>query len=88
MDQGGIAVLFAMLMLVVWLFAILVLTERKSGYMISLIVSSLNVAHSPWPSDGDGGGGNPRRNPHFQWTLLRFPIEILLVWIVRQKLVS
>jgi hypothetical protein len=42
MDQGGIAVLFAVLLLVVWLFAILLLNERKSGYIISLILSLLN----------------------------------------------
>ncbi|RPI01186.1 MAG: hypothetical protein EHM64_16135 [Ignavibacteriae bacterium] len=38
MDQGGIAVLFAVLMLVVWLFGTLVLNERKSGYIIGLII--------------------------------------------------
>src|SRR5574339_363563 len=42
MDQGGIAVLVAVLMLVVWFFAILVLNERKSGYIISLILALLN----------------------------------------------
>jgi hypothetical protein len=41
-DQGGSAALIAVLILFVWLYAILMLTERKSGYIISLIVSLLN----------------------------------------------
>ena len=42
MDEGGWQVLIAVLMLVVWLSANLVLAERKSGYIISLIMSLLN----------------------------------------------
>lgn len=40
-DQGGVGGLFMLLVIVVWLYGILWLTERKSGYIISLIISAL-----------------------------------------------
>lgn len=71
MDQGGWQVLIAVLMLVVWLYAILVLAERKSGYIISLVMSLLNsfIPLGHWT--GMAGEATPRRNPRFQRTLFR-----------------
>ena len=40
-DQGGFGSLFLLLVTVVWLYGILWLAERKSGYIISLIISLL-----------------------------------------------
>jgi len=48
-DQGGFGSLFLLLVIVVWLYGILWLNERKSGYIISLIssflMSVIPVAH-------------------------------------------
>ena len=75
MDQGGIAVLFAVLMLVVWLFAILLLTERKFGYMISLIASLLNSLIPLCHLTGMAGVATPGEiltssGPFFVWVVL------------------
>src|SRR5574342_152056 len=40
-DQGGFGSLFLLLVIVVWLYGILWLAERKSGYIISLVISLL-----------------------------------------------
>jgi len=81
MDQGGIAVLFAVLMLVVWLFAILLLTERKSGYMISLIVSLLNSLIPLGHLTGIAGEATPGEianssGPFFVWVVIALALTV------------
>lgn len=81
MDQGGIAVLFAALMLVVWLFAILVLTERKSGYMISLILSLLNSLIPLGHLTGMAGEATPGEilassGPFFVWVVIALALTV------------
>ena len=92
MDQGGIAVLFAVLLLVVWLFAILVLTERKSGYIIGLIVSLLNSIIPIGHLTGMGEEATPGEiltssGPFFVWVVLAlgltvFPSLILSAYLL------
>ena len=92
MDQGGIAVLFAVLMLVVWLFAILLLTERKSGYIISLIVSLLNSLILLGHLTGMAGEASPGEiltssGPFFVWVVIAlaltvFPSVILSAYLL------
>jgi len=92
MDQGGIAALFAVLMLVVWLFAILLLTERKSGYMISLILSLLNSLIPLGHLTGMAGEATPGEiltssGSFFVWVVIAlgltvFPSLILSAYLV------
>jgi hypothetical protein len=82
MDQGGIGVLFAVLMLMVWLFAILVLTERKSGYLISLIVSLLNSLIPLGHLTGMAGEATPGEiltssGPFFVWVDHRAHVDCI-----------
>ena len=81
MDQGGIAVLFAVLILVVWLFAILVLTERKSGYIISLIASLLNSLIPLGHLTGMAGEATPGEiltssGPFFVWVVIALALTV------------
>jgi hypothetical protein len=81
MDQGGIAVLFAVLILVVWLFAILVLTERRSGYIISLIASLLNSLIPLGHLTGMAGEATPGEilassGPFFVWVVIALALTI------------
>jgi NO-binding membrane sensor protein with MHYT domain len=92
MDQGGIAVLFAVLMLVVWLFAILLLPERKSGYIISLIASLLNSLIPLGHLTGMAGEATPGEilassGPFFVWVVIAlaltlFPSLILSAYLL------
>ena len=91
-DQGGIAVLFAVLILVVWLFAILLLTERKSGYIISLIASLLNSLIPLGHLTGMAGEATPGEiatssGPFFAWVVIAlgltvFPSLILSAYLL------
>lgn len=92
MDQGGIAVLIAVLMLVVWLFAILLLNERKSGYIISLILSLLNSLIPLGHLTGVAGEATPGEilassGPFFVWVVIAlaltvFPAVILSAYLL------
>lgn len=92
MDQGGLAVLFAVLMLVVWLYAILVLAERKSGYAISLIISLLNSLIPLGHLTGMAGEATPGEilassGPFFVWVVIAlgltvFPSVILSAYLL------
>lgn len=81
MDQGGIAVLIAVLMLVVWLCAILLLSERKSGYIISLIASLLNSLIPLGHLTGMAGEATPGEianssGPFFAWVVLALALTV------------
>ena len=92
MDQGGVAVLIAVLMLVVWLYAILVLAERKSGYIISLIMSLLNSLIPLGHLTGMAGEATPGEiltssGPFFVWVVIAlaltlFPALILSAYLL------
>jgi hypothetical protein len=81
MDQGGISVLFAVLMLVVWLLAILLLPERKSGYVIGLIVLLLNSLIPLGHLTGMMGEATPGEilissGPFFVWVVIALALSI------------
>ena len=81
MDQGGIAVLFAVLILVVWLFAIVVLPEGKAGYIISLIVSLLNSLIPLGHLTGMAGEATPGEiltssGPFFVWVVIMLALTV------------
>jgi hypothetical protein len=92
MDQGGWQALVAVLMLVVWLYAILVLAERKSGYIISLIMSLLNSLIPLGHLTGMAGEATPGEiltssGPFFVWVVIAlgltvFPSLILSAYIL------
>ena len=81
MDQGGMAVLLAVLMLVVWLYAILVLTERKSGYIVSLIMALLNSLIPLGHLTGMAGEATPGEilassGPFFVWVVIALAVTL------------
>ena len=81
MDEGGIAVLFAVLMLVVWLLAILLLPERKSGYVIGLIVLLLNSLIPLGHLTGMAGEATPGEilnssGPFFVWVVIAIALTV------------
>ena len=81
MDQGGWQVLIAVLMLVVWLYAILVLAERKSGYIISLIMSLLNSLIPLGHLTGMAGEATPGEiftssGPFFVWVVIALALTV------------
>jgi hypothetical protein len=75
LSPGGITNLLAMPVVVVWLYATLVLVERRSGHVVilvmSLLVSGLPVIHMTGRS-GITGGATPESAGafFFAWTLL------------------
>jgi hypothetical protein len=81
MDQGGIEALLAVLLLVVWLYAILVLTERKSGYIIGLILSLLNSLIPLGHLTGMAGEATPGEiatssGPFFAWVVIALGVTV------------
>ena len=81
-DQGGIGSLILMLILIAWLFAILVLTERKSGYVISLIVSLLNSIIPIGHLTGIGGEATlgqiaTSSGPFFVWVVIALGVTVI-----------
>ena len=92
MDLGGWQVLIAVLMLVVWLYAILVLAERKSGYIISLVMSLLNSLIPLGHWTGMAGEATPGEilassGPFFVWVVIAlaltlFPSLILSAYLL------
>jgi len=81
MDQGGWQVLIAVLMLVVWLYAILVLAERKSSYIVSLIMSLLNSLIPLGHLTGMAGEATPGEilassGPFFVWVVIALALTI------------
>ena len=92
MNHGGFSVLFAVLVLVVWLFTILVLAERKSGYWIGLIVSLLNSLIPLGHLTGMAGEATPGEiltssGPFFVWVVIAlaltvFPSVILSAYLL------
>ena len=68
---GGVANMVAISIVVVWLYAALVLTERRSGYVISLLFSLLASGVPVIHMTGLGlGAGKSAGATFFVWTLL------------------
>src|SRR5215467_2948281 len=72
-DKGGTSTLIIFPILAIWLYAALVLTERKWGYIIIIIVSLLGLAVPIVHMTGSGLGKGIADNPGgflFVWTTL------------------
>jgi hypothetical protein len=81
MSPGGLVNLVVALVLVVWLYATLVLAERRSGYVIllvlSLLASGLPVVHMTG-SGLDGGIAETGGAFFFAWTLLALSVTAIV----------
>ncbi len=81
-DQGGFGSLFLLLVTVVWLYGILWLAERKSGYIISLIISFLvsviPVAHlTGLRGDALPGQIATSSGPFFVWVVWGLGVTVI-----------
>ena len=80
-DAGGVGTMTGVLILVVWLYATLMLAERRSGYIVILVGSILGsgvpVIHMT--GAGLGGGRLPNTSGHFffVWTLLALGVTAI-----------
>ena len=81
-DQGGFAGLFMMLILVVWLYGVLWLAERRSGYIINLIVSLLMLIVPVGHLTGIGGEATlgqitTSSGPFFSWAVIGLGVTLI-----------
>jgi hypothetical protein len=83
-SPGGLSNLTVVVFLVVWLYAMLVLVEGRSGYVIVLLLSALAsgvpVLHMNGSSGITAGISNPSGAFFFAWTLLA--LEVTAVFSV------
>ena len=97
-EKGGLSNLTAVPIVVVWLYATLVLTERRSGYVIILLGSLLGLAVPYIHMKGKGVGvassiANSPGGFFFVWTLLAIGVTALFsiilsvrgLWSLRRK---
>ena len=80
-DQGGFAGLLMILILVVWLYGILWLAERKSGYIINLIFSFLMLIIPVGHLTGIGGEATlgqiaTSSGPFFSWVVIGLGVTL------------
>jgi hypothetical protein len=81
-DQGGFSGLLAVLILVVWLYGILWLAERKSGHIISLIVSFLMLIVPVGHLTGIAGEATlgqiaTSSGPFFSWVVIGLGVTLI-----------
>ena len=73
-EKGGLANLMALPILVVWLYGALLLRERRSGYVITLLGSLLSLAVPYFHMKGKGLASQVARSPSggffFVWTII------------------
>ena len=79
MSPGGFLNLILVVILVVWLYATLVLAERRSGYVIVLVASLLILGVPVIHMSGVGVGFGTTRSGgfFFVWTLLALGVTAL-----------
>jgi hypothetical protein len=82
LDQGGFAGLLMMLILVVWLYGILWLAERRSGYIINLIISLLMLIVPVGHLTGFGGSATlgqiaTSSGPFFSWVVIGLGVTLI-----------
>ena len=79
MSPGGLPNLFAVVICVVWLYGTLVLAERRSGYVIILLLSFLSMGIPVIHMRGVGVGFGTVRSGgfFFVWTLLALGVTSL-----------
>ena len=73
-EAGGLANLMALPILVVWLYGALLLRERRSGYVITLLASVLSLAVPYFHMKGKGLAFQVATSPSggffFVWTII------------------
>jgi hypothetical protein len=80
MEKGGTSNLFALPILTVWLYGTLVLTERRLGYFINLVLSLLGLSVPVVHMMGTGVGGDIAKTNggfFFVWTLIALGVTSL-----------
>lgn len=87
MSPGGLPNLIAVVICVVWLYATLVLTERRSGYVIILVASLLLMGIPVIHMRGVGVGFGTTRSCgfFFIWTLLAMGVTSLFSVILSAR---
>ena len=81
-EKGGLSTLNAVPIVVVWLYAALVLTGRRSGYIITLLLSLLSLGVPIIHMKGRGVGvasgiANSSGGFLFVWTLIALSVTAL-----------
>jgi len=89
-EKGGVSNLTAVPIFVVWLYATLVLTERRSGYVIILLGSLLSLAVPVLHMKGKGVGvasgiANSSGGFFFIWTLIALGVTALFSLILSAR---
>ena len=79
-DKGGVSILIAVPIFVVWLYAALVLAGRRSGYIILLLESLLGLLVPVIHMRGKGVGGIADSSGafFFIWTLIALGVTAFL----------
>ena len=88
MEKGGASNLVAVPILVVWLYGTLVLAERRSGYVIILLGSLLELVVPVIHMKGAGVGGAIAKSNgafFFIWTLLALGVTALFSVILSAR---
>ena len=87
MSPGGLANLVAVVIWVIWLYGTLVLGERRSGYIIILVLSLLllGVPVIHMRGVGIGFGTNRSGGVFFIWTLLAMGVTALFSVILSSR---
>jgi hypothetical protein len=87
-EQGGVYNLTAVPIFVVWLYGTLVLAERRSGYVITLLGSLLSLAVPILHMKGKGVGGEIARSSggfFFIWTIIALGVTALFSVILSAR---
>ena len=89
MEKGGLSNLVAVPILVLWLYGTLVLTERRSGYVIILLGSLLGLCIPVVHMRGAGLGAQVAKSPSggffFVWTLFAIGVTGLFSIILSAR---
>ena len=89
MEKGGTSNLVALPILAVWLYGTLVLAERRSGYVITLLGSLLGLAVPVVHMKGAGLGAQVARAPSggffFVWTIIALGVTALFSVILSAR---
>ena len=89
MEKGGLSNLIAVPILVIWLYATLMLSERRSGYVIILLGSLLGLAVPVVHMKGAGLGAQVAKAPSggffFVWTIIALGMTALFSVILSAR---
>jgi hypothetical protein len=83
MERGGINMLIPVLILAVWLYGTLVLSGRRSGYIIMLLVSIFGIGVPLLHMTGAGLAGGrvaPNSSGAFFWVWQNFALCVISVF--------